>query len=66
LKEILICGIAFSIGPISSVTVMGQTIVIINEAQVAIDILDKRSIKYSTRPRRVFAGEMYGYTTEAR
>lgn len=55
----LIIGTGKLIGPISSVTVMGQTIVILNEAQVAIDILDKRSIKYSTRPRRVFAGEMY-------
>ncbi|KAH8696212.1 cytochrome P450 [Talaromyces proteolyticus] len=48
-------------GPISSVTVMGQTMVIINDAQIAIDILEKRSMKYSTRPRRVFAGEMLGW-----
>ena len=33
--------------------------VIMNDAQVAIDLLEKRSSKYSTRPRRVFAGEMY-------
>lgn len=38
---------------------MGQTMVIINDAQIAIDILDKRSIKYSNRRRQVFAGEMY-------
>ncbi|KAM0441988.1 hypothetical protein ACHAQK_004926, partial [Fusarium lateritium] len=44
-------------GPISSVTVMGQTIVVINDARIAFELLDKRSIKYSSRPKMVFAGE---------
>ncbi|KAK6379432.1 hypothetical protein LTS17_006350 [Exophiala oligosperma] len=48
-------------GPISSVTVMGQTIVILNDAQVAIELLEKRSIIYSSRPRLVFAFEMCGW-----
>ncbi|RDW81591.1 cytochrome P450 [Aspergillus mulundensis] len=49
-------------GPISSLTVFGQTIVIINEARIAFDLLEKRSTIYSSRPRMVFAGEMYSFT----
>ncbi|KAF2658380.1 cytochrome P450 [Lophiostoma macrostomum CBS 122681] len=48
-------------GPISSVTVMGKTMIIVNDAKVAFDLLDKRSINYSSRPRQVFAGEMLGW-----
>ncbi len=39
---------------------MGKTMIIINDAKVAFDLLDKRSANYSSRPRQVFAGEMYG------
>ncbi|KAI1636259.1 cytochrome P450 [Biscogniauxia mediterranea] len=48
-------------GPISSVTVMGTTMIILNSAQAAIDLLDKRSAIYSSRPRMVFVGEMCGW-----
>ncbi|WYZ44616.1 hypothetical protein EsH8_VII_001052 [Colletotrichum jinshuiense] len=48
-------------GPISSITVMGQTIVIINDAQLAFELLDKRSVKHSSRPKQLFAGEMVGW-----
>ncbi|KAJ4267248.1 hypothetical protein NW762_003351 [Fusarium torreyae] len=48
-------------GPVSSVTVMGQTIVIINDAKLAYELLDKRSIKFSSRPKQVFASEMIGW-----
>ncbi|KAJ4328639.1 hypothetical protein N0V84_000828 [Fusarium piperis] len=48
-------------GPISSVTVMGQTLVIINDAQLAFALLEKRSLKHSSRPRQIFAGEMLGW-----
>ncbi|KAJ2903227.1 hypothetical protein MKZ38_010263 [Zalerion maritima] len=48
-------------GPISSVTVMGQTIVIVNDARLAFELLEKRSAKHSSRPRQVFAGEMLGW-----
>ncbi|KAI5920501.1 cytochrome P450 [Camillea tinctor] len=48
-------------GPISSVTVLGTTMIILNSAQAAIDLLDKRSLIYSSRPRMVFAGEMCGW-----
>lgn len=37
---------------------MGQTIVIINDAKIATELLNKRSANYSSRPRLVFASEM--------
>ncbi|KAH7139807.1 cytochrome P450 [Dactylonectria estremocensis] len=48
-------------GPISSVTVMGQTLVIVNDAELAFELLEKRSVKHSSRPRQIFAGEMLGW-----
>lgn len=45
-------------GPISSITVMGQTIVIINDTRVATELLNKRSAIHSSRPKLVFASEM--------
>ncbi|KAI1444238.1 putative cytochrome P450 oxidoreductase OrdA-like protein [Annulohypoxylon stygium] len=48
-------------GPISSITVMGQTIVVINDARLAFELLEKRSAKHSSRPRQIFAGEMIGW-----
>lgn len=46
-------------GPISSVTAVGQTIVIIHDPRLAFELLEKRSAIHSSRPRQVFAGEMY-------
>ena len=48
-------------GPISSLTIFGQTIVIINDNLVAHELLEKRSSTYSARPRMVFAFEMCGW-----
>ncbi|KAF6802915.1 cytochrome p450 oxidoreductase [Colletotrichum musicola] len=48
-------------GPISSVTVMGQTIIILNDLELAYELLEKRSVKHSSRPRQIFAGEMVGW-----
>lgn len=45
-------------GPISSVSLFGQTMVILNDAQMAFDLMEKRSGIYSSRPQLVFAGEM--------
>lgn len=45
-------------GPISSITVMGQTIVIANNARTATELLSRRSAIYSSRPKLVFASEM--------
>ncbi|KAJ6267521.1 cytochrome P450 [Bipolaris maydis] len=48
-------------GPISSVTAMGQTIVIINDATIALDLLRGRSAIYSSRPSLTFASDMVGW-----
>ncbi|KAF1811944.1 putative cytochrome P450 oxidoreductase OrdA-like protein [Eremomyces bilateralis CBS 781.70] len=48
-------------GPISSVTVMGQTIVIINDSRLAFEVMEKRSAIHSSRPKQLFAGEMVGW-----
>lgn len=45
-------------GPISSVTVMGQTIVILNDPSIALELLRDRSAIHSSRPSQVFASEM--------
>ncbi|THC96012.1 hypothetical protein EYZ11_004511 [Aspergillus tanneri] len=42
-------------GPISSLTVFGQTLVILNEARLANELLEKRSAVHSSRPRMQFA-----------
>lgn len=46
-------------GPISSLSVFGQTFVIVNDADIALKLLKDRAPNYSGRPRQVFVGEMY-------
>ncbi|KAJ3847062.1 cytochrome P450 [Lentinula lateritia] len=46
-------------GPISSVRVLTQTIILLNTLDVSQDLLDRRSQIYSNRPILPFAGEMY-------
>jgi len=46
---------------ISSVTVMGQTLVIINDVKLAYELMEKRSSFTSSRPKQYFAGEMLGW-----
>ncbi|KAK7021385.1 hypothetical protein VNI00_017376 [Paramarasmius palmivorus] len=41
--------------------VLGQHIIILNDAQYAFDMLDKKSRVYSNRPRLVMAGELIGW-----
>ncbi|KAF1849093.1 O-methylsterigmatocystin oxidoreductase [Cucurbitaria berberidis CBS 394.84] len=48
-------------GPISSVTVLGQTFVIINDPEIAFELLRDRSAIHSSRPGQVFSGEMVGW-----
>ncbi|KAJ5171869.1 hypothetical protein N7492_004462 [Penicillium capsulatum] len=48
-------------GPISSVTVMGQNLVIVNDAEIAHELLQKRSAIHSSRPKFTLAGEMVGW-----
>jgi hypothetical protein len=46
-------------GPLSSVTVLGQTMIIINDEHIALEMLRDRAAKHSDRPHQVFSGEMY-------
>lgn len=48
-------------GPLSSVTVMGQTIVVIGDHSMAFELMDKRGAKHSGRPASVFANELCGF-----
>lgn len=45
-------------GPISSVTVFGQNIIVVNDLQMTIDLLDKKSSIFSDRPIFPFIGGM--------
>lgn len=42
-------------GPISTVSVLGQRLIILNDANLAIDLLEKRSAIHSDRPKMPFA-----------
>lgn len=45
-------------GPLSSITVLGQTMVIIHDKRVAFELMEKRASKYSGRPSMKFGCEM--------
>lgn len=45
-------------GPISSVTIFGQHMIIVNDKRLVFEMFDKRSAIYSDRPTLVFGGEM--------
>ncbi|KAL6704260.1 hypothetical protein ACN47E_008428 [Coniothyrium glycines] len=48
-------------GPISSVTVLGQTFIIINDPNIAFELLRDRSAIHSSRPSQLFSGEIVGW-----
>ncbi|OJI85071.1 hypothetical protein ASPTUDRAFT_54746 [Aspergillus tubingensis CBS 134.48] len=48
-------------GPISSVQVFGETLIIVNDAQIAVELLEKRSATHSDRPGLTFI-EMFATT----
>ncbi|KFY34347.1 hypothetical protein V494_06846 [Pseudogymnoascus sp. VKM F-4513 (FW-928)] len=48
-------------GPISSITVLGQPIVVINDPEVAFELMRDRSAIHSSRPSQVFSCEMVGW-----
>ncbi|KJZ75356.1 hypothetical protein HIM_05282 [Hirsutella minnesotensis 3608] len=50
-----------SYGPISSVTVMGQTLIIINDKQAAHDLLETNSKKTLARPELEFSSRLCGF-----
>jgi hypothetical protein len=45
-------------GPLNSVTVTGQTIILIHDRQMAAELFEKQAAKYSSRPSMVFSAEM--------
>ncbi|KAH6607121.1 hypothetical protein Trco_003434 [Trichoderma cornu-damae] len=47
-------------GPISSITVLGKTVVMIHDPEAAVEILDKNSLKTSSRPQ-LMSADMCGY-----
>lgn len=48
-------------GPVSSVSVMGMTLVFIHDKKAAHEILDQNASKTSGRPTMVFANKLCGY-----
>ncbi|KAF2198912.1 cytochrome protein [Delitschia confertaspora ATCC 74209] len=48
-------------GPISSVTVLGQTIIIIHDKNLASELMEKRAPNHSGRPVLVFGMQMCGW-----
>ncbi|KAI1127531.1 cytochrome P450 monooxygenase [Nemania abortiva] len=48
-------------GPISSITVLGTTMVILHSPELALELLEKRSSIYSSRPKFVL-GDMVGWS----
>lgn len=48
-------------GPISSVTVMGMTLIMIHDQQMAHDLLDQMAGKTSGRPEMIMANKLCGY-----
>ncbi|KAI6360389.1 hypothetical protein MCOR25_006758 [Pyricularia grisea] len=49
-------------GPISSVTILGQPLILLHDRRAAVDLLDKTSMKTSGRPHMRFA-EICGFTS---
>ena len=48
-------------GNVISVSIFGRSIIILNSAKAAIDLLEKRSIIYSDRPYMAMASDLVGY-----
>ncbi|KAH6507448.1 hypothetical protein HBI56_151160 [Parastagonospora nodorum] len=48
-------------GPLSSLSVLGQPFIIINDASLALELLRDRALIYSGRPEFTFAGSMIGW-----
>ncbi|KAH7317139.1 cytochrome P450 [Stachybotrys elegans] len=49
-------------GGISSVTVMGQTLILIHDREIAFELLGKQALKNSSRPHFSFASDLVGYS----
>ena len=47
------------IGSMVHFRIFGQSIMALNTADVIDELLEKRSVKHSSRPNQIFAGQMY-------
>ncbi|PSR77908.1 hypothetical protein PHLCEN_2v7650 [Hermanssonia centrifuga] len=50
----------YQYGPIYSLNVAGQAVIVLNSFDTVTDLLDRRSSIYSDRPRSIMAGEILG------
>ncbi|KAK5126948.1 hypothetical protein LTR85_008306 [Meristemomyces frigidus] len=48
-------------GPLSSITVLGQTMIIVHDKEVAFELMEKRANRYSGRPKLKFGFDMVGW-----
>ncbi|TDL20071.1 cytochrome P450 [Rickenella mellea] len=48
-------------GPISSISVFGNTMILIQSPTIAFDLFEKKSTIYSSRPTLVFGGQLCGW-----
>lgn len=48
-------------GPISSITTLGQTLILIHDSRIAHDLLEKSSLKTLERPRLTFSSDLCGF-----
>lgn len=51
-----------STGDVTSVSLLGQRVVILNSLEATFDLLDKKSAVYSDRPVTPMAGELMGWS----
>ena len=49
------------LGPMTTVSVFGQPMIVVNSAKIAIDMMDKKSAIYSDRPVMPMGGELVGW-----
>lgn len=49
------------LGPISSVSVLGQHLILIHDEKIAIELMEKRGNIHSSRPVMEFAGKIVGF-----
>lgn len=45
-------------GPVCSLTVLGQTIIIIHDREIIYELFEKKALSYSARPFATFASDM--------
>ena len=57
-RHLLLSDNVLLIGSVSSVTVLGKRVIILNTLKSCVDVLEKKSSVSSGRPRMPFAGEL--------